>query len=198
MSSPIPGPTNGSNTPSTSQGRAKVCAKCQQTAEKMSVCSQCTFTRYCGPDCQREDWKEHKKVCKALGQEKFAGKVSKVQAAVETKLPALNKKTDDLMSREFLMGIASNPAATAHDLPLLELVRGQKAELELLIKTKSDGEKILKKMADQPEHYDAGLEAELLKNIETLTNQISFLSRSYEMNKQTVATVLKMQSTRKN
>ena len=34
--------------------------------EKKTVCSSCTMAWYCGADCQRSDWKAHKKCCKKL------------------------------------------------------------------------------------------------------------------------------------
>ena len=30
------------------------------------VCSGCEIARYCGPECQRAAWKEHKPACKTL------------------------------------------------------------------------------------------------------------------------------------
>eukprot|EP01084_Bolivina_argentea_P128465 227079_1 len=41
-----------------------VCGKCGQLGAK-SRCSRCKFTYYCNQDCQRKDWKLHKKICKA-------------------------------------------------------------------------------------------------------------------------------------
>lgn len=45
--------------------KTHICARpgCSKDGEKM--CSQCRITRYCGTDCQRSDWKRHKKECKS-------------------------------------------------------------------------------------------------------------------------------------
>jgi MYND finger len=32
------------------------------------VCGNCRLARYCSPECQREDWKVHKKICPVLPQ----------------------------------------------------------------------------------------------------------------------------------
>ena len=35
----------------------------KQSTEKMKLCSGCERVRYCDAECQKKDWKEHKKVC---------------------------------------------------------------------------------------------------------------------------------------
>jgi radical SAM protein with 4Fe4S-binding SPASM domain len=32
-------------------------------ASKMKKCSRCEYARYCGKQCARDHWKEHKKTC---------------------------------------------------------------------------------------------------------------------------------------
>ncbi|RYN63542.1 hypothetical protein AA0119_g12843 [Alternaria tenuissima] len=44
------------------------CAHCNKSATECSLanlqqCSRCKTTEYCGPDCQKADWKTHKKTC---------------------------------------------------------------------------------------------------------------------------------------
>jgi hypothetical protein len=46
----------------------KVCAACGAAAAdgvKLRVCSGCKSVHYCGPDCQKGDWKQHKGACRA-------------------------------------------------------------------------------------------------------------------------------------
>ena len=38
-----------------------LCEVCDQVSTK--VCSKCKNQHYCSRDCQRADWKQHKKVC---------------------------------------------------------------------------------------------------------------------------------------
>eukprot|EP01083_Nonionella_stella_P157575 511704_1 len=48
------------------------CAKCNKTGAT-AVCGACKCTYYCSRDCQRKDWKQHKKICKMIkeqGQQK--------------------------------------------------------------------------------------------------------------------------------
>eukprot|EP00026_Physarum_polycephalum_P003297 Phypoly_transcript_03307.p1 GENE.Phypoly_transcript_03307~~Phypoly_transcript_03307.p1 ORF type:complete len:548 (-),score=82.99 Phypoly_transcript_03307:692-2335(-) len=40
------------------------CAKCDNQGTNMMVCSRCRCVKYCGKECQKADWKEHKKECK--------------------------------------------------------------------------------------------------------------------------------------
>ena len=44
------------------------CANCKKTATaanlaSLKACAKCKTTQYCGRDCQKADWKTHKKVC---------------------------------------------------------------------------------------------------------------------------------------
>ena len=43
------------------------CENCSMTATKK--CSRCMTTRYCGIECQREDWKSHQGLCNATVQD---------------------------------------------------------------------------------------------------------------------------------
>jgi MYND finger len=45
-------------------GRVLQCVVC--SAISTAVCSRCAFTRYCGVDCQRQDWERHKQECYPL------------------------------------------------------------------------------------------------------------------------------------
>lgn len=40
----------------------KKCSMCEK--ETKTKCSRCKEKRYCSAECQRKDWKEHKKLCK--------------------------------------------------------------------------------------------------------------------------------------
>ncbi|MCH9624968.1 MAG: hypothetical protein S4CHLAM123_01300 [Chlamydiales bacterium] len=39
------------------------CEKCGKTDQKLLRCVQCKSVWYCGLDCQKRDWPEHKRVC---------------------------------------------------------------------------------------------------------------------------------------
>jgi hypothetical protein len=41
------------------------CAKCKKVMEDHNRCTGCRTVDYCGADCQKADWKAHKKFCKA-------------------------------------------------------------------------------------------------------------------------------------
>jgi hypothetical protein len=40
------------------------CVNCSKTLSKIYRCSRCNIATYCGSACQKEAWKEHKKICK--------------------------------------------------------------------------------------------------------------------------------------
>ena len=41
----------------------RFCGNCDREEEKMFKCSRCGLVKYCGKDCQRAHWKEHKPFC---------------------------------------------------------------------------------------------------------------------------------------
>lgn len=42
------------------------CANCGKTDEKLSRCSKCHFERYCGSECQKTHWPQHKVICPSI------------------------------------------------------------------------------------------------------------------------------------
>ena len=42
----------------------KKCQVCEKTEGKLLKCAGCEKVFYCGAECQKKDWKEHKPVCK--------------------------------------------------------------------------------------------------------------------------------------
>jgi len=50
------------------QEAVRVCGKCGKEAENMKKCSACKMIRYCSPECQKGDWKAHKKSCKKAAE----------------------------------------------------------------------------------------------------------------------------------
>ena len=43
---------------------SKQCSKCGKTDGELKRCAQCKLTYYCGQDCQKQHWPEHKQICK--------------------------------------------------------------------------------------------------------------------------------------
>ena len=66
----------GTVNPSDVVSVAGVCNFCRKTGERlqkpMQVCGRCMNVNYCSRECQKKDWKAHKKVC--LQQRKNASK----------------------------------------------------------------------------------------------------------------------------
>jgi hypothetical protein len=46
----------------------EVCGKC----DGVRKCSKCKTVEYCGRDCQKQDWRNHKKVCTQLANQRMA------------------------------------------------------------------------------------------------------------------------------
>jgi tetratricopeptide (TPR) repeat protein len=45
------------------------CVNCNKKLTKVYRCSRCNLATYCGSTCQKEAWKEHKKICKPKKKE---------------------------------------------------------------------------------------------------------------------------------
>lgn len=43
--------------------KSATCEYCKEREKKMMVCGQCRQTYYCSRECQKKNWKEHKKSC---------------------------------------------------------------------------------------------------------------------------------------
>ena len=46
--------------------KCNACGKIEGKRGEWKTCSKCAVARYCGKDCQKADWKKHKKVCASL------------------------------------------------------------------------------------------------------------------------------------
>ncbi|CAP65695.1 uncharacterized protein PODANS_7_960, partial [Podospora anserina S mat+] len=46
------------------------CTTCSKSASEVPLkrCAKCTLTEYCSRECQKQDWKAHKKICGKPGQ----------------------------------------------------------------------------------------------------------------------------------
>ncbi|KAF1828288.1 hypothetical protein BDW02DRAFT_467795, partial [Decorospora gaudefroyi] len=45
------------------------CAQCGQTPSVPKTCNKCHSAAYCNKDCQKNHFRQHKKVCASLAQE---------------------------------------------------------------------------------------------------------------------------------
>jgi len=50
--------------PSQDRNAVLACSNCGKHWTRLLICSVCKFARYCSKECQKENWKEHKKVCR--------------------------------------------------------------------------------------------------------------------------------------
>lgn len=46
-------------------GAGSQCARCGSKNAGLSTCSACKLTKFCGEECQKKVWKQHKPICKA-------------------------------------------------------------------------------------------------------------------------------------
>ena len=49
---------------------SKQCRACGKTDVELMRCAQCKLTFYCGQDCQKKHWPEHKQLCKETAKAK--------------------------------------------------------------------------------------------------------------------------------
>jgi ankyrin repeat protein len=71
------------------------CAACKNSGLNFKVCSACKNVHYCSRDCQKSDWKRHKKECKKATR-KMTTIQQKFMKAVITKIGKWNKVKDVL------------------------------------------------------------------------------------------------------
>ena len=53
-------------TQTTAQSEVKLCYCCKKSETNLRKCTKCYTAQYCGKQCQKRDWKSHKKVCDRL------------------------------------------------------------------------------------------------------------------------------------
>ncbi|EXJ91678.1 hypothetical protein A1O3_00228 [Capronia epimyces CBS 606.96] len=84
------------DTSSTPSGQ---CAACRKTTN-LKRCAKCKTTQYCSQECQKTDWKEHKKSCSKNAPDRSnpsfstggSGRASAGIAAIDKPFTALSKK----------------------------------------------------------------------------------------------------------
>ena len=59
-------------------GKCKTCSSTKTT----SFCSRCKTNKYCGQECQRKDWAQHKKLCATYKKFQFDVRVTDNFAAL--------------------------------------------------------------------------------------------------------------------
>lgn len=42
------------------------CAKCGKEAQVLMRCASCKLVKYCSRECQKQDWAQHRELCKAI------------------------------------------------------------------------------------------------------------------------------------
>ena len=50
------------------EGVNQTCSNCSQrnATGRLSKCGKCLLVRYCSTECQQQDWKQHRKLCRVL------------------------------------------------------------------------------------------------------------------------------------
>ena len=76
------------------------------------ACSQCKKVKYCGRECQRDDWAEHRKVCRK--QNTTPSKESNSKNSLETLLVDSGKTDQESDGHFFLFHNFSIPAHMEH------------------------------------------------------------------------------------
>ncbi|KAI0533239.1 putative MYND domain protein [Xylaria digitata] len=51
----------------------RTCNNCKKASSELKRCAKCSTTLYCSRDCQKADWKTHKKICGKQSHERSSG-----------------------------------------------------------------------------------------------------------------------------
>jgi len=70
--------------PRTVNTKRHPCAHCRKRTPTKQ-CSRCKVSRYCSRDCQKADWRNHKRICKLLEMKRPG--LEKIKSDLEKKLP---------------------------------------------------------------------------------------------------------------
>jgi len=89
---------------------ATSCGNCGKTDLKLLQCSRCFFQQYCGKECQKAHWPQHKQVCKVA-----APKKEKLWNHIQQQSDRCQKANTDAFSILFPPSVPSGKIA-----PLLE------------------------------------------------------------------------------
>ncbi|KAK8018115.1 hypothetical protein PG991_007305 [Apiospora marii] len=57
---------------------ANECNTCKKTGIDLKKCAKCQTTLYCSRDCQKDDWKAHKKVCNSNSQNRLPDNIGPI------------------------------------------------------------------------------------------------------------------------
>ncbi|MBS0625261.1 MAG: zinc finger MYND domain-containing protein [Verrucomicrobia bacterium] len=154
----------------------RVCAVCEKTAVKMSVCSKCRFTSYCGTDCQRTDWPSHKLKCANLFAKKVSSKTEEMTRNLSN-IHIAKRKEDEKFNQ-----LQSNPNVADPIKEVEVIVSSQKEQLTQMLKTRRDAEKLLGRLQSNPTTSKESI-ADMQDSIQELTTRINTLTSVYEGNK---------------
>lgn len=164
------------------QTNKKVCAVCEKTAEKMSVCSKCRFTSYCGPECQKKDWSQHKVNCNNLSLNKMSAKFSKISDYFSKVEQARGEEIEK--KSQIVAKISADPTKDVR-----AIVSSQREQLTQMIRSKNEAERLVAMMKSNPEVDFQKSISVMEETILELTDKINSCRAAYETNKATLERV---------
>jgi len=119
----------------------EICTACKnppQKDQKLKLCGGCQKAKYCRRECQRSDWKEHKKKCKAK-----KSKASKSQAKPQKKQKQKKQKEEKQVLWEDQKRINKFGQLNNRLQEIKDIIKKKKAEVDNLKEAVEDIETLL-------------------------------------------------------
>lgn len=127
----VPIPEEETNFRADNIAHSKVCGRCfaqpKEGAGPFSICSRCGTVAYCGVDCQRQEWKRHKTICKKLSTASDVHKVEIIKSLLANnnqegvKKVVINSQPEIAKTQDF----PEDPLPSNHPGPVKSILKKQ-------------------------------------------------------------------------
>lgn len=112
------------------------CGNCGKTDLKLSLCSRCHFQKYCGKECQKAHWPEHKLVCQVGAQKEDhndlgASNEEKLWNSIQQQSNVWQKANTAALSNPISMMVPGGNIAPLLETPFFSQQQKEKVAIDL-------------------------------------------------------------------